>query len=114
MTNENYSGIRQQFINVNNFGLNPSLISMVQQHRFGGHSSEDPNAHLSSFLELCGTIKKNGVDYDVIKLKPFPFSLNEKHRNWFHNLAQGSFKTWGEMVEAFLMKFFPSQISSKL
>ena len=51
MVNENYSGIRQQFINVNNFELKPSLILMVQQQEFRGHSSEDPNVHLSYFLE---------------------------------------------------------------
>ena len=61
---------------------------------------------LSNFLELCGTIKMKGVDHDVIKLKLFPFSLKEKARNWFHNLAKGSIETWGEMVEAFLIKFF--------
>ena len=32
MMNENYSRIRQQFINAKNFKLNPSLILMVQQH----------------------------------------------------------------------------------
>ena len=37
----------------------------------------------------------NGVDHEVIKLKVFPFSLKQKAKNWFHNLAQGSIKTWG-------------------
>ena len=50
MLNDNYSGIRQQFINANNFELKLSMISIVQQQQFGGHSSEDPNAHLSIFL----------------------------------------------------------------
>ena len=58
MVNENYSRIRRQTIEANNFELKPSLISMVQQ--FGGHPSEDPNGHLSNFLELCATIKMNG------------------------------------------------------
>ena len=49
--------------------------------------------NLSNFLELCGIIKMIEVDLDVIKLKLFPFSLKEKARNWFHNLAQGSIET---------------------
>ena len=89
MMNDNYSKIQQQFINANNFELKPSLISMVQQQQFGGHSSENLNAYFSSFLELRGTIKMNGVYHDVIKLKLFPFSPKEKARNRFHNLAQG-------------------------
>ena len=81
MQNDNYSKIRHQFINEDNFELKLSLVSMVQQQKFGGHSSKDQNAHLSNFLKLCGTIKMNGVDHDVIKLKLFPFSLKEKSRN---------------------------------
>ena len=102
MVNENDSGIRRQTIEANNFELKLSLISMVQQQQFGGHPSEDLNGHLSNFLQLCGTIKMNRVDHNVIKLMFFPFSLKEKERNWFHNLTQGSIETWGEMVEAFL------------
>ena len=56
----------------------------------------------------------NGVDHDVIKLKHFHFSLKEKARNWFHNLAQGSIETWGEMVEAFFTKFFLAQLTPQL
>ena len=72
--NEKFSGIRHQPIDVNNFELKLALISMVQQEQFGWNPSEDPNGHLSNFLELCSTIKMNGVDQDVIKLKLFPFS----------------------------------------
>ena len=111
MINDNYLGIRRQFINAE---LKLSLILMVQQQRFGGNPSEDVNAHLSNFLELCQTIKMNEVDHDIIKLKLFPFLLKEKAGNWFHNLVQGSIETWGEMVEAFLTKCFPSRLTSQL
>ena len=111
--NEEYSGIRHQPIDANNFELNPALISMFQQQEFGGSPSEDPNGHLPNFLQLCGTIKINGVDHNVIKLKLFPFSLRDKARNWFHNLMLGSMDTWGALVEVFLMKFFPPQLTSQ-
>ena len=83
MLNENYLTIQHQSIDVNNFELKHTLISMVQQQQFGGNPSEDPNEHLSNFLELCGTIKINKVGHDVIKLNVFPFFLRDKARSWF-------------------------------
>ena len=51
---------------------------MVQQFQFGGNVIEDPNAHLVTFLEICDTIKMNGVSEDAIRLRLFPFSLRDK------------------------------------
>ena len=113
MMNEDYSGIRHQPIDANNFELKSTLINMVHHQQFGGNTSEDPNGHLSNFLQLCGTIKMNEVDHNVIKLKHFPFSLRDKARNWFNNLMPGSIDTWGNLVETFLTKFFPLQLTSQ-
>ena len=40
---EEYSAIRQPTVDANNFELKPALITMVQQHQFTGHPTEDPN-----------------------------------------------------------------------
>jgi hypothetical protein len=37
------------------FKLKPALINMVQQSPFYGKASEDANAHLQHFLEICST-----------------------------------------------------------
>ena len=58
---EEYSAVRQIPIEVNNFELKPTLITMVQQHRFTGHPSEDPNKHLGTFMRMANTVKLNGV-----------------------------------------------------
>ena len=68
--NEDYSGIRHHLIDGNNFELKHALINMVQQQQFKGSPSEDPNGHLSNFLQLCGTIKINGVDHNVVPQYP--------------------------------------------
>ena len=75
---------------------------MVEQQQFWDNPLEDPNGHLSNFLKSCGTIKMNGVDHDVIKLKLYPFSLRDKARIWFHNLIPGYISIWVELVEVFL------------
>ena len=44
-------GITIPPVAAHNFELKPALISMVQQLQFGGLPMEDPNLHLSVFLE---------------------------------------------------------------
>ena len=70
---EEYSAVRQPLIGASNFELKPALITMVQQHQFTSHPSEDPNEHLGRFMRMANTVKLNGVRLDVIKLQLFPF-----------------------------------------
>ena len=93
--------MRQPPIEVNNFELKPALITMVQQHQFTGHPSEDPNDHLGRFMRMENTVKLNRVRLDVIKLQLFPFSLRDMAATWFDSLPMGSVNTWEELVEAY-------------
>ena len=68
---EEYSAIRQPTVDANNFEVKPALITMVQQHQFTGHPTEDPNEHLGRFLRMANTVKLNGVRPEVIKLYLF-------------------------------------------
>ena len=72
---DEYSTVRQPAIEANNFELKPALITMVQQHQFTKHPSEDPNEHMGRFMRMANTVKLNGVRLEVIKLQLFPFSL---------------------------------------
>ena len=83
---DEYYAVRQPTIEENNFDLKPTLITMVQQHQFTIHPSEDPNEHLGRFLRMENTVKLNGVRPDVIKLQLFPFSLRATSTSWFESL----------------------------
>ena len=85
-----YLVVRQPPIQANNFELKPTLITMVQQHQFTGHPSEDPNEHLGRFLRMENTVKLNGVNPDIIKLQLFPFSLRDVASSWFESMPYGS------------------------
>ena len=111
---EEYSAVRQPPIEANNFELKPALITMVQQHQFTGHPSEDPNEHLGSFMRMANTVKLNGVRLDVIKLQLFHFSLRNVVATWFDSLPVGSVNTWEELVEAYMSRFsLPTLIVEK-
>ena len=110
---EEYSAIRQPTVHANNFELKPALITMVQQHQFTGHPTEDPNEHLGRFLRMANTVKLNGVRPEVIKLHLFPFSLRDIAATWYESLPYGSVDTWEELIEAYLGRFFRPSLTSE-
>jgi hypothetical protein len=67
-----------------NFELHTGLLTMVQANQFCGLPSEDANAHLQNFLELCETIIIKDVTPESVKLHLFPFSLSGKAKQWFY------------------------------
>ena len=68
---------------------------------------DDPNLHITNFLQLCDTIKVNEASEDVIWLRLFPFSLKDRAKQWLQSQPQGSITTWDDLVIKFLTKYFP-------
>ena len=68
--------------------------------------SEDANAHLQHFPELCDTIIIKDVAPESIRLRLFPFSLVEKAKQWFYKDREAVI-TWDKCSAMFLAKFFP-------
>jgi len=54
------SSIVSPVVEANNFELSPALISFMEWEQFGGHPSENPNAHLRKFLVKCDPSKSIG------------------------------------------------------
>ena len=85
-----------------NFEIKSAYIQMVSQYQFAGFPSEDPNAHLASFLDICDTFRINGVSSDAIRLRLFPFSLRDKAKLWLSSLTPNSITSWDLLSKAFL------------
>ena len=111
MIQNEYFAVRQPAIEANNFELKPALITMVQQHQFTGHPSEDPNEHMGRFMRMANTFKLNGVRP---KLQLFPFSQRDVVATWFESLLVGSVNNWEELVEAYMSRFFPPALTSEM
>ena len=62
---------------------------------------------MATFIEICNTIKIAGVPNEAIRLSLFSFSLAGEAKRWLNSFKGNSLKTWEEVVEKFLKKYFP-------
>ena len=92
----------------------PSVINMVQHNQFGGGKTEDPNAHLTRFTQLCKSIIDPAIPRDYILMNMFPYSLRDGALDWLIACAPGSFRTWRELNEAFLKFYYPPRKTMQL
>ena len=84
-----------------------SLIQLIQGNLFDGLPNEDPYAHLVTYIEICNTVKITRISEDTIRLNLLSFSLASEAKRWLHSFKGNSLKTWEEVVEKFLKKYFP-------
>ena len=84
-----------------------SLIQLIQNNLFHGLPNEDPYAHLATYIEICNTVRLAGVPEDAVRLSLFLFSLFGDAKRWFHSFKGNSLKTWDEVMEKVLKKYFP-------
>lgn len=76
--------------------------------KFHGLSNEDPNKHLKEFQFVCDSMCPANADINILKLKAFPFSLEDKAKSWLFDLPSGHITSWETMVRVFLTKYFPA------
>ena len=80
---------------------------MLHNIQFHGLPSENPNAHLTSFIEVCDTVKYNGVKEEALRLRLFPLSLSDRAKHWLTSQPPDSITSWNDLVQKFLTKIFP-------
>ena len=101
------TAIRRPPIQANNFELKSVTVQMLQNILFHGLPHENPIMHLTNFLEVCDTIKYNGVTKEALRLRLFPLSLGDRAKHWLTSQPPDSITTWNDLVQKFLTKFFP-------
>ena len=102
-----FTSIVQPEVQATNISYPHFLIQLIQGNLFQGLPNEDPCAHLATYIEICNTVKIDGVLEGVICLNLFFFSLANKSKRWLHSFKGNSLRTWEEVVEKILKKYFP-------
>ncbi|XP_022019882.1 uncharacterized protein LOC110919944 [Helianthus annuus] len=59
-------------------------------------------------------MKPHNVTEDQIKLRAFPFALQDSAKEWLYYLPPGSVTTWNALAKLFLDKYFPEVKASFL
>ena len=80
---------------------------MIQNIQFHDLSSENPNTRLTGFIEVCNTIKYNGVTEEVLRLRLLPLSLGDKAKHWLTSQPPDSITSWNDLVQKLPTNFFP-------
>ena len=102
-----FTSIARPEVQAHNINYPHSLIHLIQGNLFHGLPNEDPYAHLAIYLEICNAVKIAGVLHNAIKLSLFSFSLAGEAKKWLYSFKGNSLKTWEEVVEKFMKKYFP-------
>ncbi|KAI3782083.1 hypothetical protein L2E82_12115 [Cichorium intybus] len=83
-----------------NFELKSGLIHLLPTFR--GVENEDPHKFLKEFHVVCTGMKPHDVTEDQIKLRAFPFAVQDSARDWLYYLPPGSVTTWNELAQRLL------------
>jgi len=89
-----FTSITRPEVQANNISYPHSLIHLIQGNLFHGLPSEDPYAHLATYIEICNTVKIARVLEDAIRLNLFSFSLAGEAKRWLQSFKGNSLKTW--------------------
>ena len=79
LTNLSTTCIRYPNVAARSFELKSSVLNCLLT--FYGLENEDPYNHLNHFHVVCQTFKYENFSDDDVKLRLFPFSLNDRARS---------------------------------
>ena len=90
--------------NDHDWAIKPHIINILS--KFHGHSSENPYTHLKTFAQECEAFKPRETDMERAKLRAFRFTLEGNAKLWYNGLLNNSITSWGQLVRAFLQKYW--------
>lgn len=86
--------------------LNYGFLNLLP--KFHGRLGEDLYRHISKFIVTCSTMHQEEITEENVKLRAFPFSLQDATKDWLYYKQAGSITSWNQLHKAFLEKYFPT------
>ena len=75
--------------------IKPYIVPLLPT--FHGMETENPYSHIREFEEVCNTFKEDIPNVDLMRLKFFPLTLNDKAKIWLSSLRLRNIRNWGDM-----------------
>ncbi|CAH9097553.1 unnamed protein product [Cuscuta epithymum] len=109
-------------------GVSPSCIVLSEAARnydlktvhynqlpsFYGLSSEDALIFIRDFYGIIQNFPLQGVTEDELRMRCFPYTLKDAAKTWFMSLTPGSLRTWADVYNKFIGKYYSQSKTSEL
>jgi hypothetical protein len=92
---------------LSSYELSLELIAMVKDQSFSSEVNENPYSHLREFEQICACLHIEGMSYETLRWKLFPFSLIRKAKHWYRHHVKRSKENWDARSSSFCLQFFP-------
>ncbi|XP_070052477.1 uncharacterized protein [Nicotiana tomentosiformis] len=108
LPNKGYaSTIVPPHIRAGNFQITNVILTLLEQRGFfTGAPGQNAYKHLKGFIDTCWGSKQTNISEDAVRLRLFTFSLRGKALDWLERLPNHSIRTWDELAEKFVSKYF--------
>ncbi|CAH9082985.1 unnamed protein product [Cuscuta europaea] len=81
---------------------------------FHGLASEDALIFIRDFYGIIQIFPLQGVTEEELRMRCFPYTLKDVVKTWFMSLTPGSLRTWADVYNKFIGKYYSQSRTSEL
>nr|GMC63181.1 uncharacterized protein LOC109169442 [Ipomoea batatas] len=81
---------------------------------FHGSANEDALTFIRDFYGIVQHFPLNDLTEDALRMRCFPYTLKDAAKTWFMTLTPGSLRTWPEVYNKFIGKFYSHAKTAEL
>nr|GMC68060.1 uncharacterized protein LOC109169442 [Ipomoea batatas] len=81
---------------------------------FHGSANEDALTFIRDFYGIVQHFPLNDLTEDALRMRCFPYTLKDGAKTWFMTLTPGSLRTWPEVYNKFIGKFYSHAKTAEL
>ncbi|CAH9120103.1 unnamed protein product [Cuscuta europaea] len=89
-------------------------VHFNQLSSFHGLAFEDALIFIRDFYGIIQNFPLQGVTEDELRMRCFPYTLKDAAKTWFMSLTPGSLRTWVDVYNKFIGKYYSQSKTSEL